>query len=200
VLNELKPGAYGVGGRSFAAQVERDDRAEALELAPRGLVSRIARQAGIACHRDHRMPCEALGQCHRVALSPLQPNGERPGPADREERFERARCCSRELPSLPQRGQQGAVAHGDHSAKQVGVSADELRRRLHRHVGPELERALIERGSECVVHAEDRSRLPRCGADDVQVTHRQHRVRRRLEPDQVGNAAHLDPTRGVGHG
>ena len=146
------------------------------------------------------MANEALGQCHRVALRPLQPQCQRPSPANREKRFEGTGCCTRELPSKPQRRQQIRVAHGDDPAEQVRVPTDELRHRVHSHVGPERQWTLIERRSEGVVHAQDRATLPRSGADGVQVSHRQQRVRRRLQPNQVGHAAQLDPAFGVGHG
>ena len=92
-------------GRGAATHVERDNRAEALELASRGFVSWVARQAGIARQSDVWMTREPLGQCHRVALRTLQPQRQRPSPAHREKRFEGAGCCTRELPSLPQRRQ-----------------------------------------------------------------------------------------------
>jgi hypothetical protein len=88
MLDELHSGAHGVGGGGggVATHVERDNRAEALELASRGLVSWVARQAGIARQSDVWMAREALGQCRRVALRPLQPQCQRPGSADREKR------------------------------------------------------------------------------------------------------------------
>ena len=101
VLDELQSGAHGVGGGGAATHVERDNRAEALELASRGRVSWVARQAGIARQSDVWMSREALGQCHRVALRPLQPQCQCPSPADREKRFEGAGCCTRKLPGLP---------------------------------------------------------------------------------------------------
>ena len=91
------------------------------------------------------------------------------------------------------------VAHGDDAAEQVRVAADELRRRLHGHVGAERQWTLIERRREGVVDAEDRALLPRCRADRVQITDGQQRIRRRLQPDQVRRAAQLDPARRVGH-
>ena len=72
VLDELQSGAHGVGGGAVATHVERDNRAEALELASRGRVSWVAREAGIARQSDVWMSREALGQCHRVALRTLQ--------------------------------------------------------------------------------------------------------------------------------
>jgi hypothetical protein len=78
VLDELHSGAYGVGGRGVATHVERDNRAEALELAFRCLMSRVARQAGIARQSDVWMVRKALGQRHRVALRTLQSQRQRP--------------------------------------------------------------------------------------------------------------------------
>lgn len=62
-----------------------------------------------------------------------------------------------------QRRQQVRVSHGNDPAEQVRVSTDELRHRLHGHVGPECQRTLIERRSEGIVHAQDRATLLRCG-------------------------------------
>ncbi len=78
------------------------------------------------------------------------------------------------------------------------MPADELRDRLHGHVGAECQRTLVEGRRKRVVDGQDPPRLPRGGADDVDVGHGQQRVRGRLEPDQVGRGAGLDPARGVG--
>jgi hypothetical protein len=43
VLDKLQFGAHGVGSGGDAAHVKRDNRAEALKLASRGLVSRVIR-------------------------------------------------------------------------------------------------------------------------------------------------------------
>ena len=66
VLDETQSGAHGVGGSAVAPHIERDDRAEALELASRGLVGWVAREARIARQRDARMARKALG--HVIAL------------------------------------------------------------------------------------------------------------------------------------
>ena len=66
MLDELQSSADGVGVGGVATHVERDDRPEALELASRGIVSGVARQAGIARQRDVWMAREALGQCQGV--------------------------------------------------------------------------------------------------------------------------------------
>jgi len=57
--------------------LERDNRAEAPELTPRGMVSRVACQAGIARQRNLRMAREALSQCHDATLRPLQSQCQR---------------------------------------------------------------------------------------------------------------------------
>jgi len=68
---------------------------------------------------------------------------------------------------MPQRRQQACVAHGNNTAQQIRVSTDELRHRLHSHIGPERQRTLIERRSEGVVHPQDRATFPRRCADGV---------------------------------
>jgi len=102
VLDELQTGAHCVGSGGVATHVERDNRAEAFELASRGIVSWVARQARIAGQSDVRMAREELGQFHRVALPPLQPQCQRPSPADREKCFESASRGTRELAGQPQ--------------------------------------------------------------------------------------------------
>ena len=99
-LDEVQSGAHGVGGEGVATHVERDNRAEALELAPRSIVSWVACQAGIARQSDVRMAREALGQRHCVALPPLEPERQRPSPTRREKRFEGAGRCACKLPYL----------------------------------------------------------------------------------------------------
>lgn len=115
--------------------------------------------AGIARQSDVWMAREALGQCHRVLLRPRRSASVLTARTARK-CFEGAGCCTRELPTLPQSRQQICIAHGDHAAKQIRVTTDELRYRLHGHVGPERQRILIERRSEgVVVHSQDRATL-----------------------------------------
>ena len=71
VLNELQSGAHCIGIACVAAHVERNDRAEAFELASCGLVSGMARRAWIAAsfsviarsgrHEERAGVCEARG-------------------------------------------------------------------------------------------------------------------------------------------
>ena len=63
MLNQPQPDTYSVGVSGVAAHVERDDRAKSFELSPRGLVSWMAGQAGIARQRDVLMQREALREC-----------------------------------------------------------------------------------------------------------------------------------------
>jgi hypothetical protein len=67
MLNQPQPGADRVGGGGASMHVERDNRGEALELASRCVVRRVARQAGISrlfsmkndCGRNTRYSCKA---------------------------------------------------------------------------------------------------------------------------------------------
>jgi len=54
VLDELQPGANGIGGACVATQVKRNDWAEALELALCGFVGWMARQSPTCSRRCRR--------------------------------------------------------------------------------------------------------------------------------------------------
>src|SRR3569833_2514045 len=139
------------------------------------------------------MLCESFGQRHRTLLRPFESQREGAYTAHREERFQCAGSGAGELTRESKSRQQYIVAHCDGAAEQVGMSADELRYGLYADVRTELEGPLVQWRRKGVVDAEDGTRLARGSADRVQVGDRQQRVRRRLEPDQVGRAAEFKP-------
>ena len=49
------------------------------------------------------------------------------------------------------------------------MTSQELGNRLNGDVRPEFERPLVQRGGERVIHAENRARFPRGGANGVQI-------------------------------
>ena len=77
------------------------------------------------------------------------------------------------------------------------VAADELGCGLQRHRRAEVQRALVQRSGERVVDGHDGAWLARRGADRLEVCHAEQGVGRRLEPDQVGRAAGVDPARRI---
>ena len=77
------------------------------------------------------------------------------------------------------------------------MPADELRRRLDGDIRAEIQRPLIERRREGVVHGEDRAGLAGRRPDRGEVGHRQERVGWRLEPHEIGRACGANPGRGV---
>ena len=50
------------------------------------------------------------------------------------------------------------------------MPADELGHRVHGHISPESQRALVERRREGVVDTENRATFPWRGANDVEIT------------------------------
>ena len=70
----------------------------------------------------------------------------------------------------------------DDARDQVVVPGEHLRGTVERDVAAELERAQAERRRERRI-ADDRGRV---GGGGLEVRHRQHRIRRRLDQDQVG--------------
>ncbi len=78
------------------------------------------------------------------------------------------------------------------------MAADELGGRLHHHVGPEVERALDDRGGERAVDHDQATVASRCGTDRGQIGNREQRVGRRLKPQQIGLQGGGHPGVGVG--
>ena len=106
-------------------------------------------------------------------------------PAQDEPRVERpghgAERLLQEVEALGER----VVVRGDEAADHVAVAAEVLRRRVHDRVGAELERLLEVRRGERVVDDEQRADGVRCGGGLADVDDVQHRVRRRLDPDEL---------------
>jgi hypothetical protein len=83
------------------------------------------------------------------------------------------------------------VVRGEEAADHVRVPAEVLRRRVEHDVGADLERVLEVRRREGVVDDDDRAgRVGRVG-DRAQIEDVQHRVRRRLEPDEPRALVHV---------
>src|SRR5262245_1947969 len=129
----------------------------------------------------------------RVLAVLAHPHRQGLEPAQHEPAVERPRNGAERLLQEEQPLRHGRVVRGEEAADQVGVAAEVLRRRVQDDVGAERERLLQVRRGERIVgddHRADGVRRLGGGADVDDV---QHRVRRRLEPD---NARALVEVRG----
>src|SRR5206468_6175718 len=85
------------------------------------------------------------------------------------------------------------IVHRHDATEQVRVSANELRYGLNRRVGAELERALVQRRGEGIVHGDNRAGLSRGGADRCKVSDVEQWIRWGFQPDQIGVRTRADP-------
>ena len=91
------------------------------------------------------------------------------------------------------------VVAQDGAAQAAALAVDVLGGRIDHDIGAELQRTLKGRGREHVVHDDARTRRMGQFADQRQIDHVEHRVRRRLQEDDVGRAAQRRaPLIGVG--
>ena len=117
-------------------ELEGEHRAEPPHLRGGERMSLVPAEAGVEHVRHVIRLGEELRDRLRVCLRALEPNRQRPQPAEREERFER-----------PRRGAVGValvtellrdLVVPDHDAHQeVGMAADQLRRAMDDEVGTE---------------------------------------------------------------
>jgi hypothetical protein len=142
-----------------AAEVERDDGAEARHLDTRQLVPWIVRETRVADRLHSGSPGEQLRDRHRIRAPPLQPKLERGERAVGQPGLERPGDAA----GLPPPGPQGlgtlGAAGGHVAEQQVGVPGKVLGGAADRQVGAELQRPLTERRGGRVVHGGDRSPL-----------------------------------------
>ena len=179
------------------SHVEGHDGAEAGHEAARGGVGRVVGAAGVAHDLHPGVLGEVLGELGGRRACALKPQRERAHAADGEVGLECAGRGSGKLAPLAQ-SVRALVGRGDDGAEQqVGVAAEVLRGRVHDQVGAELKRPLDQRRRERAVDHHQRVRLAARGADGGQVGDRQQRVRRRLQPQQVGVGGELEPARRV---
>ena len=89
---------------------------------------------------------------------------------------------ARALAELPEPLVVGGVAGDDRAGERVRVAGQVLRRRVQDEVGAVLERPEVDGSGRGRVD-DDPGRM---GSGRLEVGHRQERVRRRLQPDQVG--------------
>ena len=167
-------------GLRIATNVEREQRAEATVHVAGG--QRIRLQAGVAHELDSRMLRQAARELERRRRLALHPDAQCLEAAEQERggvgRRDRARARAElEQPLVV------FLAPADEDAEQqVVMAAQELRGAVQHEVRAVLERPHVDRRGSGGVH--EHGCRARRGCSEV--GEGQERVRRRLEPDQIG--------------
>ena len=126
------------------------------ELAAAQGVLRVAGQPRVADPHDGRLRLEPGGQDRRGGRVALHPDGQRREAAqDEVGRQRRERAAGVDLDLADGRDSLARAGHG--AGQDVGVAADELRRRFGHEVGAELDRPAEVRRGERVVDDQQRS-------------------------------------------
>jgi beta-glucosidase len=169
-----------VGTRGAAGRAQADDRAVPAHLRGRARVPDL---------HDAGVRGQPLREVQGGALRALDPQGQRPDAAQRQVHLERAgdRPVHRAVGVQPLA--QARVV-GEHGAEDdVAVPGEVLGHRVHDDVRAVLQRPLHQRGGEGVVDGDQRARGVPCRDEGRQVRDLEHRVGRRLHPDQRRGAA-----------
>ena len=154
-------------------------------------------EAGVADLGEQRVVGEAARELGGVRLGALDPQVQRAQAAQREPGLERSGRVALDVAAPLEHVVEIVVAGDDRSELHVAVAGEVLGRRVHHHVGAELERPLQQRGEERVVDDDAGAGVVGRGDDRGGVGHLEGRVGRRLEPDQRGVLARRDHRRGV---
>ena len=146
---------------------------------------------------DEGVVRQAARELSRGRLRPVEPDGQRAKPAEREERLEVAGdgAVVVAMGGKPVRKARVAADHG--AEQEIGVPSDELRGRVQDDVGAQLERSLAQRRGERRIDDRDGAPLAGGPGDSGDVGHHDERVRDRLDPDHVGVDEGGDDRRGV---
>ena len=176
----------GVRRVGAAVRAQADDRAEAVHLRARRARG-PGRRAGSGAGPRATAGCSASRRASSAAfaLRALDPQRERAQPAQREPHLERSgdrrrAACGARAAGRAGRRRRPAAAPSTTSR----VPGEVLGHGVHDDVGAELERALHQRRRERVVDADERARRVRGLDERGQVGDLEHRVGRRLDPEQ----------------
>ena len=153
-------------------------------------------EAGVVDLRDRRRARSGTARCAaRSRSAGVIRTASVFRPRSTSQRVERpGHAAHRVLEELDPLGD-GRVVHGREAADHVRVAAEVLGRRVDDDVGAELERALEVRRRERVVDDDERADGMRGLGDRADVDDVEQRVRRRLEPDQLGLSRRATPAR-----
>jgi hypothetical protein len=199
MVNEPESDAHSIGSGGVATNIEGDDGSEAPQLVACDRVRWMGGEPRIPNACDARVCLQSLCELHRIRLRALETKRHRARASRCEECLEGTGGRAAQLARAPQGITQVLTPNGHHPGEQVGVTADELGRRLERDVSPEVKWSLVHRCRECVVDRQQRGGFSRCGADGTHVGDGQEWIRRRLQPDEVRVRARAHPCTRVVH-
>ena len=151
---------------------------------------RVRRQAGIVDVLHLRVRAQERGERHPVGVVRLHPDRQRLGPAQHQERVERAQDRALRVLHEPQ-PLDVLVTHGDDDAADaVAVAVEVFRRAVRDQVGAELDRPLDVRAGERVV--DDQLGVMAMGevGRGAEIRQPHHRIGRRLDEQHLGRRRH----------
>ena len=151
----------------------------------------MRRQAGVEDLRHPRVLVQVAGDGMGVLAVLAHPDGKGLQPAQHQPAVERPRHRAERLLQEEQALGDGRVVRSREAADQVRVTAEVLGRRVDDDVGAELERLLQVRRGEGVVDHDHRAGCVRRLGHGPDVDDVQHRVGRRLEPEDPRALVHV---------
>ena len=185
---ELASRRHAERGLARSAYLEREHAPERRHLPRRHFVPGVVRQSRIV-HLLHRAVfAEESRHPHGVFRLRAHPPGQGIDAPQRQPAIERRRHAAAIALRFARAFEQVVLMPRDQRpADHIAVPADVLRRGVHHHVDPAIERLLQHRRGERAVADRDdvRSRQPRQRRDRRQVRHLHQRIRRRLHPNQA---------------
>lgn len=167
--NESDGATGSICRRHTTTDVERDYGAITLEDALRRGVRGMRRQTWIARHFHCWMGVQAFRQFHGRGLGALQTQSHRTGTANGKVALQGAGCGSGQFARLLEGVPQCLIIRRRYPRQQIGMTANELRRRLQRHRGAEVQGPLVLRRREGVVHRDDCPSFAGCGTNRLKV-------------------------------
>ena len=166
-------------------QFEGDHAAEVVHLAGGDVVTGVVAEAG-PVHLAHVGPLpQPVRDAASVGAVALDPQVQRFDAAQDEEAVERLGDGAAVVLDGPEFGVNRSVFRDECAHDDVAVSAEVLRDAVHDDVCAEFERSLEHRRGERVVDGEADAARTRDSRNGRDVRDLHHRIRRRLEPNQL---------------
>ncbi|MNP21399.1 hypothetical protein D3C76_1140140 [compost metagenome] len=162
------------------ADVERDDRAVAGRLLLLHLAAGMLRQAGIIHGVDIAPAAQPIRQLAGADLAMRHPGAQRFHAAHQQPRILRAEDGAQTVLHVFQLTGQFLCPRDCQTGQHIAMPAEEFGRAVQDDIRPQLDRPLVIRRHERVVHDAEQSLLLRPGGDFRDIGNLQRRIGRRL--------------------